>query len=585
MNDLELINQESIDLIKGRVEQWEQKVGNFLNEFEEYANYYRLIEAPRKSKGDGYTRTRVGETIRATEALATSIFRMLTAHEPNFELVNLNGAQNQEQMHASGILMRWQDYNIKYKRSLLRAIRSGCLMGTQIVEHPYTMRSWDGQIIYESLDFVPRSLIQCAFDPGVIFIEKSPWFAFFDYFTEDQLLDKAEQDPEHWDPIAIQKAIDQYKGQGGKNKAIDSRKTRAGYQTTDNVYEVCTYMGRIRGNKREDGRLWHVRLVNLDFPVAAFGNPHPLNEMPVSVASYIDFELEPYGYGVGRLGKKSQLHLDANRERYMDVITMSLFNMWIKHRLSGITNSSLKIRPLGIIDTDDMDGLRPHLPNLNAAQFGMKLEEMLKAEHQGVTGAVPGLQAISTDSSATEAAITQNEGMRRVAVTAEMMGEPFVRDFQKMKHQYNTEYLESDIWLAVSGMEAPVRVNRRRIARDIEVFARVTTDKDFRPKRVETIKEMFATLTSIRNVIPDQVDIIPILKELLLAVDINPQDVIKQMGSLQATSVQDMLKKGMDQAQARAQEFGDQPTSDIGADEVADTAIASTPAGPVRMSP
>jgi hypothetical protein len=582
--DLLISNSKAIEQITAGVSSWQTDLSVFFDEFEEYASNYRLIEPARNFVPTSRTKTRVGETIRATEALTTSIFRMMTAQDPSYDLVSLDFAQSSGDLFNAHLQLRHQDVVLKWKRRLLRSIRSGVLFGTTIVETPWVQQFRFGQLAFEGLGFIPRSLLQCPFEPNVFSIDESPWQAYLDYYTEGQLLDMAEKDPGNWNPDQIRKAIEESKNRQNFSTKLEERRRKAGYKDLP-LYEVITYYGRLRDIPREDGRLWMIRVINESVVVTGRGNPAPTGNIPRIVARYTDFETEPYGYGVGRLGRLAQRHMDANRERYMNQITMSLFNMWLKNRLAGIRNIDLKIKPNGIIEADDISeaGLRSWAPDLNSVNFGMKLEEVLKAEHQGNTGATPGLQAQVTDASATESAIAQNEAVRRVSVIAEDMADSLVRDYQQEKQEYNAAWLQTDQYLSLPGMAAPARVNRLNMAQKAGVFVRIVTDKDFRPKRQEYLSTAIQMATSIRNQLPANVDILPIFEEWARGLDIDPRRIVQPTASLPPQTIAERLKTQMMKSQGAAQQLGAEANTGLdnagvpGANLV-DPAIAATAA-------
>jgi hypothetical protein len=582
-SDLNLILQSKApEFIMNRVHSWQDGLSSFFEEFEEYANVYRLLDTKSRTRANAFTQTTVGETIRATEALTTSIYRMLTSADPCYEPVSLNWEKDSRALEAAHVQLRYQDHKLRWQRRLLRAVRGTTLFGTAIVETPWIQHSRFGKILYEGLGFTPRSLLQCAFDPNVFYIDESSWVAFLDYYTKDQLLDLAEIDPEHWNPYLIQECLEE----GGK--AVDSkvqmRRQRAGYKDND-LYEICTYYGRIREIPREDGRLWVVRVMNGSKPIAAYGNPSPTGNLPIKVARYVDFEMEPYGYGVGRLGRLAQRHLDENRKMYMDVARMGLMNMWIKDRMSGIRNSDLKIKPLGIIEADDINKIKPYSPDLNQVNLGMKLEEIYKMEHQGNTGATPNLQAAVTDASATEASIAQNEAIRRVAVIAEDIADSLIREYQQEKHDYNAAWLQTDMFLSLPGMQQPVRANRMTIEKDLEIFVRITTDKDFRPKRLERIERFLQFATSVRNQIPRNIDLGPVFEEWTRALDLPVHRVVLPLEPVPQPTAAEGLAERMRKSQQVAQEFGDEANAVMDEGGVPEMNVESTPVGGVLATP
>lgn len=583
MSDLDLIinNDKALGQIVTRLDTWWSSLNVFFNEYEEYANCYRLIDV-RRNQPNVAKRTRVGDTVRATEALTTSIYRMLTSQDPNYDLVNMNGTQTAQELYNAHLLLRWQDMVLRWKRNLLRAVRGCTLFGTQFVETPWVREFRNGQLLYEGLGFIPRSLLQCAFDPHVLNIEDTKWIAFIDYMSEDQLLDLAESDPENWNPEQVQKAINEFKGAGFSTLAqnIQARRMKAGYIDGPD-FEVVTYYGYLRDIPREDKRMWCIRVVNEKVPVSAFGNPSPTGKMPFKVAKFIDFELEPFGRGVGQLGRTAQPLLDENRSDYMGITKMALMNMWIKQKTAGVRNADLRIRPLGIIEVEDINGLKPHTPDLRAVEVGLKIEEMLRAEHQGNTGATPNLQATVTDVSATESGIAQNEAIRRIAVIAEFIGEPFIAEYQQEKHDYNKEWFEPSLYLAVTNREKPVQVNRMNIARDIGTFMKIVTDKDFRPQRLKNIFTAIQMLSSVRQRPNLRIDDTPLYEEAFRGLDINPETIIRSEEDLDPQNVLNFLLQNRQNAANARQELGGDVVE--GAPPVEDT--IPTPVGDVGATP
>src|SRR6185503_19711503 len=230
--------------------------------------------------------------------------------------------------------------------------------------------------------------------------------------------------------------------------------------------------------------------------------------------------------------------------------------MWLRDRMSGINKGDLKLRPLGVVDTDDMNGIKALFPDLRGAELGLKIEEIQKAEFQGNTGATPNLQANVTDASATETSIAQNEAIRRVSVVAEELAESFVRDYQTRKHEHNLRWLETDLWMAVTGTEKPIRVNRNTIAPEVDIMARVTTDKDFRPKRIENLLKAYQMLTSIRSRPNVLIDETPVAKEIIAALDVNPRAVFRDVNNIAPNTALNIIMAARQNAGNAAQEMG-----------------------------
>lgn len=580
-NDLDLIlsSDKAKEQIMAQVEDWQITLAQFFEENEEYANSYRLIETKNQDRNT-FTRTRVGETIRSTEALTTSLFRMLTSQDPNYDLVSMTGEEDPSNVYAAHLQLRYQDIVLKWKRKLLRSLRGLTLFGTQFVENPWVTVVRDGKVVFEGLDFVPRSLLQCAFDPHVLTPGDSKWCAFIDYVSDDWLRDRAEEDPLHWNGPQIEKAIENGKGstETKYSSRLSQRRQKAGYKDGPKN-EVITFYGKLRDFPREDKRMWVVRIVNGTDVVSAFGNPSPTGSLPMKSASYVEFENEPLGYGVGRLGRIAQKHLDFNRIRGIDVATWATYMMFLKNSGSGIQNSSIRFKPLGIVEGGDIseNGIRPFGPNLSAVDVALKMEELFRAEFQGNTGATPNLQAQTTRASATEAGLAQNEALRRISVVAEDIGDAFIRDYQTEKHQHNLAWLETDQYLAMPG-KSPMRVNRLNLAQNVHIFIRIVTDKDFRPERLGNLMQYKQYLTSVRQRPNILIDDSFIDEEIARSLDIDPKRVIRDQNDLPPANVLNYLVDAQNRV-GKAAEMGGDVVDGLS------EATMDTPAGPVAVTP
>jgi len=161
MADLSQITDGHVSEIRQKVDMWEDGVREFLDSYDEYSDFFRMRPPGKRLGQQGMTNTRVSETVRATEALSSSIFRMLTVNDPNFELMPLSGQFNNSQAMGVQSLLQWQNIKLRYKRMLMKGLRSLCLFGTGVADEPWISRPGA-----EGTGFMPRSLLQFAFDPS-----------------------------------------------------------------------------------------------------------------------------------------------------------------------------------------------------------------------------------------------------------------------------------------------------------------------------------------------------------------------------------------------------------------------------------
>jgi hypothetical protein len=525
---------EALGEVKAKIDFWHERMTSKLYAFNDMADMWRLMHPNAPADLAGFANPQLTETTRATEALATFMYRALTSQNPNYELTSYNPNTSQEMLYQSERLIEVQKTQTQYNRKLLRGLRSTSLFGTLPVERPW-IRCLPN---LEATDFVPRSLLQVAFDPLCFDITMSPWHATLDYVTEEQLLRAAREMPEVFDQGAIQSVLN---GAGQASKMtpeILSRLIAAGYLSagadggkTSKIYYVVTYYGPLKDSPNPEGKDWCLGFIN--DTVCFRGHTTSYGTRPYDFSYLNEFEMESYGYGVGSVGKSMQPEMNSNRGRMHDTSTFALFNMWIADRMSGIKGSQLRIKPWGVIEVEGgTKGLEPIRPQLEGINFGLMLEKMMKEEFRSTTGASDALQAMVTEASATESSIAQNEAVRRVSVMAEMQAEPLIRRHIKAMHENNLNFLDQPFWISATGQAKPIRMYPSNLAQDIEVIVKVTTDKDFRPQRNKDIIQLLQILTSIRSDHPEigSFNLRPWIEELARGVAIDPKLIVNAPG-------------------------------------------------------
>lgn len=521
--------------IKAKVEFWHDRMTSKLMGFNDMADMWRLIKPTMPNDLSGFSNPQLTETTRATEALGTFMFRGMTAQNPNYELRSYNPNTSQSMLWQSERLIEVQKTQTQYNRKLLRALRSVALFGTVPIERPW-VRCLPS---LEATDFIPRSLLQVAFDPLCMDITLSPWHATIDFVTEEQLMKAARDMPEVFDPIAIQSCIGGSSGENKMSPEIIHRLANAGYLSfgstntkTSKIHYLVTYYGPLQDAENPEGKDWCVGILDESYLIR--GHVSSYSKRPYDFSYLNEFEMESYGYGVGFVGGAMQPDMNANRGRMNDTMIFSLFNMWIADRMSGIKTSQLRVKPWGVIEveggTKGLEAIRPQLEGIN---FGILLEKMEKEEFRSTTGASDGLQAMVTEASATESSIAQNEAVRRVSVMTEQQAEPLLRRHIQAMHENNLNFLDQPFWISATGQgKPPMRIYPGDLAKDIEVVVKVTTDKDFRPQRNKDIIQLLQILTSIRSDHPEigTFNLRPWVEELARGVAIDPKLIVNSPG-------------------------------------------------------
>lgn len=547
--DLKKLRDECMDKIKT----WEKRVTPIFTEYFLFSDSWRVKPRTASSKKPyGLFNSKSGETHRATETLATVWFRMLTASDKFFEVVAEGFDQNgqeltPEMMYAIEAMLAKQLRQSHFKPKLARSLRSLALFGTAIFEEPWVCQPYGpGAKAAEYTDLQHRSLIQTAFDTSVFDIDMSSWIATIDFPDKWLLRNWASVDQEAWDRAAIEEIVGQ-DARAVKNKStgtntftrINESKARAGYTSIDeDIFEFANYHGRMEADNSVIGRYceangiqdptfldWSAGVLNGDkvvkFHIENFGTWHSRFKS----AHFKLFEMEPYGYGVGRIGRKGQREQDVTISRASDVLTFALYSMWKVGRYAGLKSNQLNIKPHNLVELEDITQLEPIRPDLQAISMALEMLGLSTENFRQMVGAHTNLQAAATKAgSATEAALSQTEAIRGASVHAEIIGETFIREHLETMYQNNLQYLDEPIWVAATGEAPPGWLNKENLPPNVGFEVKVTTDKDFRPERLQRILEALNMATSIRNVVPNALNVIqPLFEEWFRALGMNPR--------------------------------------------------------------
>lgn len=521
--------EDPLQEIKEKVDFWRTRLNFQLYQFNDMANFWRLIKPKRSGDLSGFANPQLTETMRAVETIATFFYRALTAENPNYAFYSKNPMITEEQLYKSEAVIGWQQDVTQYRRKLMKACRSVALFGIVPVEEPWVV---NGKY-YESTDFLPRALIQFAFDPLCFDMALSGWHCVIEYVTEDQLRQLAKQMPNAWSAKAIEEAISASSSTKNLSPELLARFTAAGYtsyatggsSTTSNIYELKLYYGKL---KKDDSQgEWCAATINDLKTIKLYQSPYPRRNFTFGILN--EFEFEPYPYAVGKIAIQTQPEMNSNRGRMHDVLTFSFFNQWLANRSANIKSKDLKLKPWKLIQVDGNpeEALKALRPQIEGVNVGLAMEDRMKSEFRTTTGASDSLQAIVTAATATESSLAQNEAVRRLSVAAEIFADSVLREHIAKMHENNIEFLDQPFWVAASGSNAPMRVFPNDLAPDVEVKVKVVTDKDFRPQRNKDILTFIQTITSIRSQNPQlpMVNLQPFVEEFARAVGMNPKTV------------------------------------------------------------
>ena len=538
---------EIIAEVSSKIEEFEsQHQDKLLRTGAAWDMYKGVPGAAHRREADGLANTFVYESPRIVDALTTTQYRMMMSQAPFWEARGQTGNVSDDILYRNSALLERQLEWVQYRKNLYRALKSANLMGTVVVEQPWLQGPMvDGSPTWEAAGFIPRPINQVFFAANAVDMESADYIGTIDIVTNYRLLQFAESDPQQtaWSIAGLYDAM-----QDPNEKlpqAVMNRLTSARSISIKGIKTMETYYGPLEC--AQGGGEWVVGLVNRRHLVRLHRPPIPERPLRVAYASWI--EQEPYGLGI-KDSELLQKMLNSNRNRVFDLITFGLYSMFKLDRYAGLDLREARIRPWNFLIMDNIQGIEPMRPDMNAAQFGIKLEEMLKEEFQSRTGAAKNLQAITTDVTATEVNVVMDNATRKIGVDAEIMAEPLCRQPLYYMHKMNQLFVDQPIWIAATGERGPMMVSPSDVAHNLDFKVKIVTDKDFRPNRLRRLIELIQILTSVRNDIP-ALNLLPLIAEAVRLHDVNPALVTNPPQSMQQPQMMDLAMQNFERQRAR----------------------------------
>lgn len=587
-----------------KVTTWERRMSSKFNDMYVISDSWRI--KPRSStrkESKTLFDSKSGETHRGTETLATVWQRMLTASDPYFEAVamGLNSVGqpiSETELYATEGVLSEQQRASKFKKKLLKFLRSLSLYGTSIAEEPLVSLPYGfGRKYMQYTDFIPRSMLLTGFDTAVADIYDSDFIFTIDFVSKWMLRNLASQNTEFWDMNLVESHIKEF-GEGmasatGQSYArIQQSRTRAGYYDNDaGVYENLNYHGRLEPENPviqaymestgmdQDPKFvdWTVGILDgLDvakFHMTQYGDWRTR----FKAATYKEFENEPLGYGVGQLGRKLQRGMDLLESLTDDKLMFDVLNMMKVGKYSGYDQKQFVAEPLKMVELEDINQLAPLVGDPRVLQQALAMIQMRREDFRNIVGAQTNLQAqANAANSATEAAISQTEAIRSAGVHAEIIGE-VIREHLDTSHINNLNHMDEGIWIGLTGERKPMYVDKSMLPISVGFIIKVVTDKDFRPERQKNLLQFAQILTSIRQFFPTSINALkPTIEEIYRNFGMNPRLLSQPM------PVADVMERRINEVK-NSGALANQNAGEI-ADEQSGNVNLQTPVGPVPTS-
>jgi hypothetical protein len=501
---------------------WKQRV----------VKYYELYKMyQRKKHYEGLAQLFVPEILRAVETIVGNLFRRVTVSDPWFEYKGRT-PDSDAAAAAETMLVRYQMDENGFKHRLMDSLRQMVITGLtcrkiswdfQLIERtrrnydtgskridPETnklvsFKRWQEEKFLDTVrdhwTFEPVDLLSLLIpDPSIPYneMEKSRWI------TEQYMVD------EHWIQEKMKKGWfievddeDYCEDEGaprdgnGSQMFKDSRIASSGFSSqlmkdNDDRVEIIERWGLLsasyvytaeqmkeRGYTEEDLVETVLVIANRKAILKLEANPFYHGEKPYVFCPYVPQEYEFDGIGAAQIAESLQEELNDTRNQTMDNKTLILMNMWLRDRTSQIKKEDLRVRPNGVIDTNDMNGLRPLSPPVLSG-VGVNIEAVIKDDLRESVAASSNMQGIAQSGigSATESAAITAAGQGRLDFTAIMYGELVLKKTLMMVQYLNNQFYDHSKLIRIVG---PLGMHYKKISpKDIEgykdVVLNISTD-------------------------------------------------------------------------------------------------------------
>lgn len=479
------------------IDQSERTLNPWKNKVVRYNELYKMIQ--KKKNYEGLANVFVPEILRAVETISANIYKAITGSNPWFEylgrekddegsalamtqLVNYqmdeNGFKSKlmdsiRQMVISGVTVRkvlWDFQQVSRKgkkvvtNSVVDSITKKQTKNRKVVDNNFAETIRD-HWTFEGVDLLGFHISDV--NTPYHDIQKAKWMAEQYFVEEAWLREKFRKD---WITDAYKEVLGSLQANNDSEyKRLYKDRNSANYneESDRKDFEIIERWGLGRAKwvysqeqlkqlnlDPEDLVETVIIICNRKFVLKLEANPFAHGQKPYLSCPYIPEEFNWAGMGAGQIGEKLQEELNDSRNQVMDNKTLNLMCMWLKSKGSGIKNSQLRVRPLGVIDTNDMNGLEPLRPPVLTG-VGINIEGVVKNDLRESVGASSNLQGIAQAGvdTATESTIINREAFGRLAMIAEMYGNIVLKPMFMMIQYLNYQFYVQAKVIKVIGLQ------------------------------------------------------------------------------------------------------------------------------------
>jgi hypothetical protein len=467
----------------------ENLIGVTIREFTESENvlgpwktkvvkYYELYSMVQSRKNyDGLANIFVPEILRAVETVTAKIYQMITGQPDWFEYEGRDNNGDEGPAIALTQLVKYQMAENNFKARLMDSIRQMVIAGICVrkVLWDYeqierTMPQFQNgamtpksapETIKDTWTLEPVNLLEfhiSDIDTPYNDLQKARWIGEESLVNKNYIKDKMRRG---WFSKEHKEKLDNYGDTSKQTRSqeyIDKKLSSAGFSqiSKKGKYIVKERWGLLEAhyvmseeeiaqkNLESDDLVEAVLIIcNDDCILKLEVNPFWHKQKPYVACPYVPIEGQLTGLGIAQIGESLQEEINDTRNQTMDNKTLILACMWLKSRGSGINNDQLKIRPNGVIVTNDINGLVPLRPPV-VSGVGTNMESIAKDDLRQSVGASSNLQGIAQAGigTATEASQVNRESMGRLLLSTELFCELLLKPILLMAEYLNYQFYD-----------------------------------------------------------------------------------------------------------------------------------------------
>ncbi len=527
--------REIIQEVLNGITESDDRLKNWKEKITKWYDLYGMVQ--RKKNYEGLATIFVPEILRAVETVTAKIYGMITSEPQWFEYSGRDGDPDDDgPAIALTRLTAYQMEENHFKSRLMDAIRQLVLTGLCVrkigwdyQEVTRRVRDADGNLvekketIKDTWTFEPVDLLSIGLsDVDVPYndIQKARWI------SEQVIGDKEyayQKMAKGWFSSRYKDKLEE-ESEPNSSPSLDfkDRKLQAsGYtslQKRKNQVEYIERWGLVKAKwVYSDEERLNLQLEEDDMceGVIVIGNrkailklevnPYGHGQKPYVFCPYIPKEGEFAGMGIAQVGETLQEEINDTRNQVMDNKTLILMTMWVKTRASGIKNQDLRIRPNGVITTNDINGLAPLRPPV-VAGVGTNMEGVAKNDLRESVGAASNLQGIAQAGvgTATESTLINRESVGRINMVGQLFAELVLKPTLIMAEYNNYQFYDHEKVISIIGPVGVkfIKIGPNDIAGSKNISIKLAIDANESPS---VMRQQLMNFLSIVQQLPPQI--------------------------------------------------------------------------------